>query len=73
MMTLSQLRRRLDDLLEDARQNGVTEESPVIIEGHNEDDLFVQAGIENVETERRCEDEGAPSGVYLNLTELSIE
>lgn len=72
-MTIGTLIRLLTDRLEEGRSNGVTEESPVIIEGHNEDDLFVQAGIETVEAERRCESDDEPTAVYLNLKEVSIE
>ncbi len=72
-MRLGQLIRLLTDRLEEGRDTGVTEESPVIVEGHNEDDLFVQGSIETVKTERRCEADGEPSGVYLDLHELSIE
>lgn len=65
-MTLGSLIQHLEAL----RAQGATDESPVLLEGHDEDDHLVQAYIDGVMTESRCE-EGA-QGVYLNLSELSI-
>jgi hypothetical protein len=59
--------------LEATKEAGATDESPIIFEGHDEDDNFIQAFIESVTTERRCEDDDEPQGVYLNLVELSID
>jgi hypothetical protein len=68
MMTLGELMRQL----EMAKLIGATDESPVVLEGHDEDDNFVQACIDGVFSEPRCEDEEEPQGVYLNLSELII-
>lgn len=68
MITLGELFRQL--VL--ARNAGASDDSPVIIEGYDSEDNFIQACLENVTTERRCEEDGAPQGVYLNLCEIEV-
>jgi len=67
-MTLRELILRLETLQAEgvARPN-----SPVIAEGHDENDDLVQACVDGVMVEARCEDEGEPPGVYLSLSEIS--
>lgn len=55
---------------------GAMGDSPVIIEGNVEEDVtalegdLVQAVLDDVEVERRCED--GPPGIYLNVTGVTI-
>ncbi len=65
-MTLSEL----EACLKQARDEGATDESPVIVEGHDDEDNLIQAGIDTVTTEHRCED-GA-QGLYLNITGVTF-
>lgn len=70
MITLGELQRQLMAI---RQQDGVTDDSPIIVEGYDEDDnFFVQACLESAKTERRCEEEGEPQGVYLNLCEAEV-
>lgn len=65
-MTLGELIRQLAAL----RASGeATDNSPVILEGNDEDDNLVQACIDGCHVEIRCDDE---PGVFLDLSELSI-
>lgn len=70
MMTLRQLRDRLDACL----REGASPDSPITVEwepGHEtdilEDDGHFQADIESVTVEPRCEADEEPVGVYLNM------
>lgn len=56
--------------------NGATLDSPVIVEFNCFDlsceaDDLVQASIEDVKAERRCEDDDEPCAVYIHLKEES--
>ncbi len=68
-MTLAELYARLDSLMRD----GTPPDSPVVIEGHDDADRFIQAGVAEVSTERRCEEDHEPPGVYLVLEEVVID
>lgn len=67
-MTLGELYARLDSLMRD----GASPDCPVIVEGHTDEDEFVQAGVDNVDVEDRCEGDDEPPGVYLDLCDLEI-
>lgn len=57
-----------------ARQQGVTDDSPVIIEGYIEDrNSFIQGYVVKATGEARCEEEHAPVGLYLTVDEVTID
>lgn len=62
-MTLAELYARLDSLMRD----GAHPDSPVIVEGYNEDDDWIQGSIGSVTTEARCEADDEHQAIYLNL------
>ena len=68
MMTIDELIRQLEQVREQLGRG----DSPVILEGSDEDDNLVQASVDRVFTEARCEGEDETQGVFLHLSELSI-
>jgi hypothetical protein len=68
-MTLGELMKALKKLVSD----GARLDSPVIVEGHDEEDRFIQASVSDVKTESRCEDDGEAAGIYLGLEEITID
>lgn len=68
-MTLGELIRALEEL----RDDGIPDNAPIIVEGHDDDDRFVQAHVEDVKAESRCEDDDEPPGVYLGLEEVTVD
>lgn len=60
--------------LERLRDGGlVSNESPVIVEGWNEEGDFVQGSIESTSTEARCEDDDEEQAVYINLKDERVD
>jgi hypothetical protein len=68
MMQLDELIRQLSAIREQLGRG----DSPVILEGNDDDDHLVQACVDGTFTESRCEDEDEPQGVFLRLSELTI-
>lgn len=66
----------LEEALAALRAEGAEDDSPIIVEGEIAEDAWaeegdlVQAGVESVKVEGRCED-GSP-GVYLSIVGVSI-
>jgi hypothetical protein len=63
----------LIESLQALRRGGVPGDAPILVEGYDEEDRFVQAVVSDATTETRCEEEHEPPGVYLTLDELVID
>ncbi len=61
--------KELVDILQSTLANGASADSPVIIEGVDEEGDLIQRDVDFMTTERRCEDDDEPQGVYLNMAE----
>lgn len=64
--------RQLIEKLERLRTGGSAgNESPVIIEGYDDDGGLIQRSVESVTTEARCEGDDEIQAVYINLADES--